>query len=1568
MLRNSGQSNGDVTPVFIQNSASAQDGAIHQDCSVSPAISLDEAGGMPAGVLHTSNNAKIVRIGGAVTIFRADGTAQDAKRGDLVHQGDTIETGADSGAGIAFADGTIFNLSARTHMVVGEFLYDPGGRSNSALVKMLQGTFAYIAGKIAGTGKLDIETPIGTVRVRGTASSSGIGVVTLAALTLYGLENAHAVEPDPILENDTIGYYGTYVLLSRDDPSRVLAVVDDPDIIVVLHARGSAEYLAITPAQRAQFEGAYQDALRTFLIGQQDMFFNQTGPGGSGTPPGGPLAPLLFEQYGNGVNLLNINLNANDIPFLTHDPLPPPPPPPLPPTLSAQPASGLEQTAIPLNVAAAGNGNSVTSLVIGNIPVGATLSDGTNSFTAKSGSTSVDIIGWNLSSLTITTTNDTNFVLSVTATTTDSSGHTLLLSTNELVTVFPLAPNISAVEVKGVEWTPIPLKVTASADGDSTLSSLVIGNIPVGATLSDGTNTFTAKSANTSVDVIGWNLSALTITPTTDTNFTLSVTATSTDSEGQTNTASTTELAIVDPLAPSVSAVSVEGVENTAIPLKVAASADGDSTLSSLVIGNIPLGATLSDGTNSFTAKSGSTSVDIIGWNLSSLTIKTTSDTNFTLSVTATSTDSEGQTNTASTTELVIVDPLAPSVSAVSVEGVEGTPIALKITASANGDSTLASLVIGNIPVGATLSDGSKSFTAQPGDTSVDVIGWNLATLTITPTTDANFTLSVTATSTDSEGQTNTASTTELVIVDPLAPSVSAVSVEGVENAPIALKITASANGDSSLSSLLIGNIPLGATLSDGTHTFTAQPGSTSVDIIGWNLSTLTITATTDTNFTLSVTATATDSGGQSHSTSTTEVVVVDPLAPIVSAVAVDGVEGTAIPLQITAFANGDSTLSSLVIGNIPVGATLTDGAGHTFTATSGNTSVDIIGWNLVTLTITPTTDADFTLSITATSTDSEGQTNTASTTEAVTVEVADDHWSTASNGNWSSDPHWTLGSPTASMTAVFDANVINGTSSSYTVTISQPAVAAALIINDAKATVRDDASLTLSGALTINSGTFELNNGGLAAASIFIGITGTLLVSHGDYVISEPITDYGTIEVARDSLEVAGSIFPATGVFQIDAGATLQLDGADSLNVIFTGSTGELVLKDPAEFTGEIIGLSGSDTIDLANLSFGTNTKVSNVAYSTGTNITTLTVTDGTSVDTIHLVGDYTGSTWTLSSDGSGGTLLTDPPVSDPTLVADADAASAGSLIGVPLGSVMPFENALAVELNTMLPPYQDGLSSLQLLIQTVTNGQNPLANSGQLQTQILDLSNGHNPVANPTTVVDTQLGSAGTLLPAPAATSDAMLIANAEAASSGLSSAAAPGPISPLGNAHTLELNTMLAAWQDGSSSLQQLIQNVTNGQNPLATNGQLQTQIVDLSNGSNPVANPTTVVDTQLGSGGTLVPAPAATSDAMLIANAEAASIGSSSAVAPSPVAPLASAQTLELNTMVAASQDALGQLQQLALGVTGGQSTPASTGQLQSQIVDLTNGQSPVPEPTTIVDVCAAIAHHDFLIHA
>jgi hypothetical protein len=54
-------------------------------------------------------------------------------------------------------------------MEINEFVYDPKGHSNSTLLSLTKGTFAFIAGNVAHTGDMKIDTPIGTMGIRGTA-------------------------------------------------------------------------------------------------------------------------------------------------------------------------------------------------------------------------------------------------------------------------------------------------------------------------------------------------------------------------------------------------------------------------------------------------------------------------------------------------------------------------------------------------------------------------------------------------------------------------------------------------------------------------------------------------------------------------------------------------------------------------------------------------------------------------------------------------------------------------------------------------------------------------------------------------------------------------------------------------------------------------------------------------------------------------------------------------------------------------------------------------------------------------------------------------------------------------------------------------------------------------------------------------------------------------------------------------------------------------------------------------------------------------------------------------------
>ena len=368
--------------------------------------------------------------------------------------------------------------------------------------------------------------------------------------------------------------------------------------------------------------------------------------------------------------------------------------------------------------------------------------------------------------------------------------------------------------------------------------------------------------------------------------------------------------------------------------------------------------------------------------------------------------------------------------------------------------------------------------------------------------------------------------------------------------------------------------------------------------------------------------------------------------------------------------------------------------------------------------------------SITATDIDTAGNSGTSPpVTFTLATNGGPDHWN-GSNGDWSAAPHWSSGVPTSGTDAIIDGFGF------YTVNISQSATANTLTINDPGVLVRDNVSLTLFGPLTVTSGTFDLSNGSLTTDQVSIGPFGILLVDHGTHILPEPISnnglilvsgngttaefggavsgsgsftinsgsslqfsfgsnvikglvlDNGTVEVGNGTLALVGPL-SGTGCLQIGSGADLILDGASSLDVIFAGSTGRLVLKDPVGFSGTIAGLTANDEIDLTNIA-SANAKVSAVNYSSSTKMTTLTVTDGHHTDTVKLVGNYANSSWTLSDDGNGGTLLVDPPAAPPHTVRELTHIQDGLAYDVlPVSQVDPSTSILPDNLHKYIAEF---------------------------------------------------------------------------------------------------------------------------------------------------------------------------------------------------------------------------------------------------------------------------------------
>ena len=103
--------------------------------------------------------------------------------------------------------------------------------------------------------------------------------------------------------------------------------------------------------------------------------------------------------------------------------------------------------------------------------------------------------------------------------------------------------------------------------------------------------------------------------------------------------------------------------------------------------------------------------------------------------------------------------------------------------------SQTLSVTLGDIPVGATLTDGVRSFTATSTTSSVDVTSWKLNALSITPPAGftGSFTLMVTATSTveATSGSASTSAPLQVTVLSNVSPIALDLNGDGIQTMPL---------------------------------------------------------------------------------------------------------------------------------------------------------------------------------------------------------------------------------------------------------------------------------------------------------------------------------------------------------------------------------------------------------------------------------------------------------------------------------------------------------------------------------------------------------------------------------------------------------------------------------------------------------------------------------------------------------------------------------------------------------------------------------------------------------------
>lgn len=133
----------------------------------SPAPSASPAPAADAQSAAVEPIGNVATVTGIATVIR-DKNSYPLKVRDDIYLNDVVQTSSSSSLGITFNDATTFNLSASAKITIDNYVYEDGGKQNSAIFDIGKGTVAFVAAAVAKTGDMKIATPTATLGIRGT--------------------------------------------------------------------------------------------------------------------------------------------------------------------------------------------------------------------------------------------------------------------------------------------------------------------------------------------------------------------------------------------------------------------------------------------------------------------------------------------------------------------------------------------------------------------------------------------------------------------------------------------------------------------------------------------------------------------------------------------------------------------------------------------------------------------------------------------------------------------------------------------------------------------------------------------------------------------------------------------------------------------------------------------------------------------------------------------------------------------------------------------------------------------------------------------------------------------------------------------------------------------------------------------------------------------------------------------------------------------------------------------------------------------------------------------------------
>ena len=125
---------------------------------------------LPLTVAANEPAGHVTALAGEVTASADDGVVRALQRGDAIHVGETVATGANSRARLTFTDGGSVTLRPASRLLVEAYHYSGDPESDTQATRLLRGGLRAVTGAI-GEGRHEsytLETPLATMGIRGT--------------------------------------------------------------------------------------------------------------------------------------------------------------------------------------------------------------------------------------------------------------------------------------------------------------------------------------------------------------------------------------------------------------------------------------------------------------------------------------------------------------------------------------------------------------------------------------------------------------------------------------------------------------------------------------------------------------------------------------------------------------------------------------------------------------------------------------------------------------------------------------------------------------------------------------------------------------------------------------------------------------------------------------------------------------------------------------------------------------------------------------------------------------------------------------------------------------------------------------------------------------------------------------------------------------------------------------------------------------------------------------------------------------------------------------------------------